>query len=150
MVDESSRRLPTHRPGRKIRLADGRPWFVPAPPTSNEPHDLRAGPEYDQLLDAACEADSEAERFLAELALVLFLLGRNYDLGPSDYQQLLSFPPDSPALLEWRAELGELVREHLRARGGPSGPAPASTAEPLSQGWLTRLLARFWLSPTDR
>jgi hypothetical protein len=152
MVDESSRRLPSHQSGRRIRLADGRSWSLPAPPVSNEPRGLSADPEYDQLLDAASEADSEAERSLAGLALVLFLLGRNYDLAPSDYQELLTFPPDSPALREWRDDVRELVDEHLRSRADAPAPSPAPSprAEPLPQGWLARLLARLWLSPTDR
>jgi hypothetical protein len=150
MIEELLRRRQEFQPGRKICLADGQSWTFPSPLVTDDPKGFQAALEYGPLLDALREADSESERALAELALAVFLLDWNYNLSPSEYQKLLSFPPDSPAVEEWRENLDGLARSHLRAAPDFDGRIVAKAVTSPSQSWLTRLLTRLRPSPTDR
>ncbi|APW59916.1 hypothetical protein [Paludisphaera borealis] len=144
MVDELSRRRHNFQPGRKLRLANGQLWVFPTPRVPGDPTGFQADAEYRPLLDSVREADSDAERALAELALAVFLLSWNYDLSPSEYQELLSFPAGSPAVEEWRGNMSELACAHI------GGPLLAKEPGMAYQGWFSRLLARFRPSPTDQ
>ena len=58
--------------------------------------------EYTGLLQAIVEAEDDAERGLAELALIVFLLGENYSLSATDYQRLLVFAPETEKAKAWK------------------------------------------------
>src|SRR3954453_19271677 len=91
VVDKLMSRRSDFHPGTGICLADLRTWTFPAPMEQ-----WIASPDTDQgdyvgLIRAVLEAESHAEARLAELALAMFLLGQNYRLTPSDYQELFTF-----------------------------------------------------------
>ncbi len=111
MVDERSVRRPGFIEGTRIRLADGQSWSFPA----SQPD--RDDPEYDQVLRAVFEAEDDAERLRAELALTILLLARNYHLGPADYQELLGYPPGDPALARLQREVHQMVLDHAEKLG---------------------------------
>jgi hypothetical protein len=131
MPTEDIHRRPGFQSGRSIRLADGQEWVFPAPVTRGtgdaEDADIAADSSYLALLRALEEAEDRAELRRAELALTIHLLGRNYDLGPEDYQRLLGLTPGSPELARMQDELHELVWAHLeqlreRLESRPEGP----------------------------
>src|SRR5437868_6310544 len=90
-VDEPAARRPGFVDGRRVTLADGRNWALPPRDPS------RADPECDALLSALLDAEDRPESLRAGLALLIFLLDRNYSLGPADLSALLTFPPGDPA-----------------------------------------------------
>ena len=124
MRDPRVLRSPTYRDGSGVRLADGQDWIMPAPPASDGPEQVATvlGEDYEALVMAVAEAIDESERRLAELCLAIYLLGRNYDLGPSDYQALLEHPAGDPALAKLQSALREIADAHIRglARRAPS------------------------------
>src|SRR4051794_36661563 len=99
MLDERLNRRSDFRPGWPIRLADGRDWSLPGPPARGSQGGVTAGapvfePDYEALLEALRDPEDEADRLRCELALAICLLGRNYDLGPDDFDALLDFDDD--------------------------------------------------------
>jgi hypothetical protein len=143
LVDEALSRRADFRDGRKIRLADGQTWSMPPPPNASEWGSPPFDAVYTGLVSAIAEAETRHERHLAELSLAIFLLGHNYCLDPQDYEQLLSFSPDSADLTEWQSAFRNLAQEHLHCShdasrltldDGPTLPQP---------GRFYRLLAWF-------
>src|SRR5947209_20097825 len=92
MVEEHSLRRPSFADGTRITLADGQAWSFPDQPPSKD------DPEHLALLRGVSEAEDDAERLRAELALTIFLLSRNYNLLPQDYRAILEFDPGDTAL----------------------------------------------------
>src|SRR4051794_16859975 len=89
MVDEQSLRRPTFVDGKRITLANGQAWSLPDhPPYKDDAEHLG-------VLRAVCDAEDDADRLRAELALTIFLLSKNYDLLPNDYRAILEFEPGS-------------------------------------------------------
>lgn len=127
MLDETRRRRADFLPGAAVRLADGQLWTLPAIP-STAGRSLGIGPDYEALVDALGQAEDEFERARGELALVVFLLTRNYDLTPADCQSLLLAPCGGAALVELRSLFREIAEIHARAaalaRSGPREPNP--------------------------
>jgi hypothetical protein len=109
MVDEQALRRPDFVEGRRILLGNGQRWSFPDHPP------LHDDAEHIASLRAIGEAEDRADRLRAELALTILLLSRNYDLSPSDYQAILSFPPSDPSLAALQDAIHELAVEQLRA-----------------------------------
>jgi hypothetical protein len=120
MCNERALRRPDFLPGLPIRLADGQCWTFPVPRASSgspervAPGELLGlfGDGYAPTLAAVLEAEDESERLRAELALAIFLLGRNYDLSPAVFREILSFRPGDAALVEMQRAFHEVAVEH--------------------------------------
>jgi hypothetical protein len=114
VVDELMSRRSDSHPGTGICLADLRIWTFPAPVEQ-----WISSPDTDQedyvgLIRAVLEAESHAEARLSELALAMFLLGQNYRLTPSDYQELFTFRSDSTELANSQSAFHDLALDHIR------------------------------------
>jgi hypothetical protein len=143
MVDELLSRRSSFRPGKKIRLADGQAWTLPSPVRewSDKAHSDREA--YNGLIRSINEAEDDSERRLAELSFAIFLLGKNYRLSPSDYEQLLDFGSPSSESIAWQVALHQLTQEHLHFfSSAPDFPEQTELAS-IPQGLVARLLA--WL-----
>jgi hypothetical protein len=144
MADEQALRRPTFVEGARVPLADGQTWSLPGRQAD------QADPEYDAMLRLVFEAEDEAERLRSELALIVFLLSRNYQLTPDLYQELLDFPPGDPALVEMQRAVHALAIEQM-GHLMPDEPAPdieaPTTPSPRGNilGRLARLRSRWWL-----
>jgi hypothetical protein len=108
VVPEPLKRRPGFIEGRAVRLSDGQEWWLPFRDPARD--DL----EYDALLAVICEAEDRVEGLLAELALTIFLLTRNYELAPNQLERLLQFRADDPSLRRLQAAVHEVVVESLR------------------------------------
>jgi hypothetical protein len=157
LIDEASIRRPGFRQERRIRLADGQMWTLPAPPRASERESPPFGSEYTDLVQAIMEAEDGSEQRLAELAFAIFLLGHNYSLSPSDYSQLLGFPPESSELTDWQVAFHHIAQEHLHPfldtarfplETGPVLPRPGRFARLLA--WLRNRLPFRWWSVDSR
>jgi|GEM_PF-1389145 len=140
--DECSARRPAFVDGPRVRLADGRVWTLPHRDVS------RDDPEYDALVAAVFEAEDEAEALRAGLALTIFLLDRNYDLGPDALSALLTFPPGDPDLVELQRDVHALALKSAR-RTGRASPSEGEHAVPSAgpfASWWSRFLGRLWTS----
>jgi hypothetical protein len=120
MLDEQAYRRPDFVGGILIRLADGQSWSFPSAVAPGAARDGATnggafGSDYAVLLEAVREADDETERLRAELALAIYLLARNYDLGPNDYQELLGWAPGSPELAAGQQAFHDLATTHLQS-----------------------------------
>ena len=114
MVDELLRRRSYFRDGRKIRLADGQIWTLPAPTTESEWTAAHLGPSIQVSSERSLEAENASGQHLAELAFAIFLLGHNYCLSPMDYERLLDFVPGSPDSRDaQRAPFHRTSQEHI-------------------------------------
>src|SRR4051794_40414025 len=100
MTDEWCLRRPDFLPGTQVRLGGGQEWTLPDPPArpavnASGPADPwrggcdSIGTDYEATVAAILDAEDEAGRLLAELALAICLLGRNYTLTPADYREIL-------------------------------------------------------------
>jgi hypothetical protein len=121
MIDENSRRRSGFRNGIAIRLADGRPWIFPEPVSGralDDPHLLA-------ILEAIREAEDHVDLLRAELVLAIHLLGRNYELGPEDYQELLAFEPGGTTLAQVQRAIHNLALAYCSSATG-SGKSPVT------------------------
>jgi hypothetical protein len=123
MFDEISTRRPGFIEGRRVRLADGRAWSLPLRDPVGE------DPEYDAILAAVNEAEDRSECLLAEFALTIFLLTRNYDLRPDPLETLLSFPQGDPALAALQEAVHALYLESVRRSRAAAGATEASVVK---------------------
>jgi hypothetical protein len=103
---EFSRRRPGFVPTVAIELADGQTWWFPGP--DPRPED----PGYEAVVRSVLEAEDAPERSMAELVLAILLLSCNYELSAAEFQELLIFAPDDPALLGVRAAFSALATDH--------------------------------------
>lgn len=108
MVDERAARRSTFADGTGVRMANGQVWVLPGRLADAD------DPEYDACLLAVVEAEDRTELLRAELALTILLLSRNYHLKPGDFQDLLGFAPDDPALGEMQDAVHEVAIEHAQ------------------------------------
>jgi hypothetical protein len=136
MVNERARRQPTFLGGVPIRLANGQYWSLPEdpPPPDDEEHQL--------VLEAIREAQDEAERLHAELALTVLLLSRNYRLLPGDYQAILGYAPGDPAQAEMQAAVSALASRQCAALDPHFGAASNPPALRPLIGRLSALVKR--------
>jgi hypothetical protein len=88
-------------------MADGNDWSLPIRSA------VCADPEYDELLQVVCEAENRSERLLAELAMTIFLLTRNYNLAPDGLDGLLRFGAGHPGLTSLQQAVHDLGRESM-------------------------------------
>lgn len=112
MLSETFLRRPEFSGGMSIALADGQHWAFPDPihvsrRQSEDPSSDAS--EYTELLDAIRESDDYAGLRLAELALAIYLLGRNYHLSAPQFRTLLEFDASDPALVESQRAFHELA-----------------------------------------
>jgi hypothetical protein len=175
MFDEVALRRPDFRPGPPVRLADGGWWTFPALPERAETGVVDFGPDYAAAVVAIGEAEDEAERLRAELALAICLLTRNYDLAPDALCALLDCRPGDRALAAMQEAFRRVAQGHLLSsrssadvvtpravpvrairaapRSGlrrtwiPSGDIHPSLGRMLS--WFRSLLGRFFDPPTS-
>jgi hypothetical protein len=143
VIDQLDSRQAGFRPGKRIRLADGREWTFPVPTDGGSALSAAALGEYQGLIQAVLESEEPAERTLSELALAIFLLGLNYRLSPEDYQHLFTFEHESSDLGESQTAFHDLTDVHLRylVAAGVLAAAPP----PARSCWydrFSRLLAR--------
>ena len=144
MLDELCLRRPDFLGGTPIRLADGQTWMFPVPVRPNaDPVDSLAGaesaialfgPDYLHTLRAVTEAQDEAERMMAELALAIELLARNYRLSPEMFRELLEGPQVDADILHMKNAFHSMATTHLRAAfdlgRDESWPAVADRRDP--------------------
>lgn len=134
MPGESDLRRDDFLPGIPVVLADGAAWTMPGPPpwpatAVADPRHATFAAEYAANVAMVMEAEDEAERCRAELALAIVLLGRNYRLGPAEYRVALAPEPGSPAAAALAVRLREAAEPHVdRARAAPC-PAPHEAVE---------------------
>jgi hypothetical protein len=114
MLDERSLRRPWFQDGAWVRLADGNLWSLPLSGSlrENQGELAAAGPTLTGLIEAVFESEDRAELRRMELALAIHLLGCNYQLGPTEYQSLLDFPPNSPLLLAAQEAFHAVALDH--------------------------------------
>jgi len=138
MLDERSLRRPSFQDGAWVRLADGNLWSFPLPGSvcENRGASADAGQTLPGLVAAVCESEDRAELRRMELALAIHLLGRNYQLGPSEYQHLLDFPPDSPMLGAVQEAFHAVFLDHAACLPprppGAEGCPPLPVASPVA------------------
>lgn len=142
MLDERSLRRPNFRTGVEVRLADGQSWTFPAPPESSGDcpagvDGLRTDPQYRAIVGAILEAEDRDDRLRAELALAIYLLGRNYRLGAAEYGRLLEYRPGDPALEAMQAAVGEVAAGHAREALRRADLQPTGTPAMLRRGFRT-------------
>jgi hypothetical protein len=113
MVDEVSTRRSRLLPGTPICLANDQEWTFPAPTADPVFATEPTGNEYVGLIQAVREAEDQSEQRLAELALAIFLIGLNYQLGASNLVSLFTFPPESQKLADSQCAFESLARDHL-------------------------------------
>lgn len=161
MIFESTRRRISFTEGVEVVLADGQGWMLPfdvhlsepLPGSPRRPGTLPdiAEPELRQLLRDALDAESEYDARLCDLSLAIYLLRRNYELGPDELQSLLGFSSDSAEGLALRRQLRSLVAEAARRRVAPLNvrPEPPHHAglRPSLQHWIGRLRRRYQQHP---
>lgn len=107
MRAESECRRPEFQGGIPVTLADGNEWLLPRPRlyvypkfVDGKPQLARGcewGPDYLALLDAAREARNGDDFLLAQFALAIDLLRRNYDLSDDELAELLRTETDGEA-----------------------------------------------------
>src|SRR4051794_33959106 len=110
MRDEEVLRRPDFLPGIPVRLADGQVWNLPKAP-DRYPRVADGGGlgrDYEATVAGVLDAEDEAERRRAELALAISLLARNYDLRPADYQEILGGESGGPASAALQRALAEV------------------------------------------
>ncbi len=131
MIDERAARRPEFVEGRRVYLSDHNCWSLPI----RDPAVI--DPEYDALLIAVSQAEDRNGALFAELGLTIHLLTRNYQLRPSDLDELLRFGPDDDALSVLQRDVHLLV---LASFGGFDRQPECSGVEPskppgVSRGW---------------
>lgn len=136
-VRERARRRPGFVEGVAVQLSDGGHWTIPDLSSPRDDNDR------DELLTAAHEAEDPFEGRRAELALTIFLLRRNYDLGPEDFQALLSFAPDDPALSALQRTMHDLVLTASPPHQTHAEPHFMKARGTRGFGGFARLSARF-------
>jgi hypothetical protein len=136
MVDEQALRSPTFEEGTRIRLADGQAWSFPDHPP------YREDDEHQLVLTAIGEAEDESERLRAELALAILLLSRNYNLTPADFEAILGYAPDDPALGQMQQAVRELATQQCQALRRLSDASRRPTAMQSTHWTLADLLKR--------
>jgi hypothetical protein len=132
--------MPTFIDGTRVVLADGQSWALPV-------YELdQIDAEYEATLKAIGEAEDGPERLRFELALTILLLSRNYQFGPSDFQDLLDFEPGDPAKAELQGAVHNLVVEQVR-RLQLAASRPRIERDTRSPSWnmVGRLRARWSL-----
>lgn len=128
MRDERSLRRDDFEWGVPVRLADRQYWNLPTPESlASRALDAEETARYRALARSIVESESRAEVLQAELALAIFLLGRNYHLSPSLCFQALRFEPGDPALSEAQEAIHSLAMDHVRARRAQAEPRPVAT-----------------------
>ena len=144
MVDEEAARRSAFVEGARIVLADGQTWSLSGRWSG------RDDPEFDALLRAVFEADDVADQLRSELAMTIVLLSRNYQLGPADYQALLSFPPGASALSTLQRAVHEFVIDQARKFkdqidwGRPAYVPPPIRWEPAAPSTWSARLRSLW------
>jgi hypothetical protein len=140
MLNETTYRSLSFQEGTEVRLADGNVWTLPAAAplleqdgTSNEADESLSG-----LLDGVLEAEDRSEQLRAELALAIHLLGRNYRIGPRQYQAILAFAAGSPLLGASQEAFHAVALDYASRFRRHPGRSPEST---LPSGWWTALTA---------
>ncbi len=158
VVDELSNRRSRFQPGNPICLANDQEWTFPAPAADLEFAVESAEAEYLGLIHVVREAEDQSERWLAELALAIFLIGLNYQLSSTDLENLFTFQPRSQELTNSQHAFESLARDHIRSlvrRRKLPLPAPFPRAEGRPPGrrvlaWLrSRGLMRKWLQTRE-
>jgi len=141
MVDERVKRRPGFTPGMPIRLADHQELWVPALGDMRGPDAGSDDPEYAYLVDAVADAEDAAELRRAELALGIYLIGRNYQFSSSEFAELLEVSPSSPRFEAVRAAFRSMADAHVPRQRPEEFTPPAQW----SHGWrglLTRCADR--------
>jgi hypothetical protein len=142
MLDEESLRRPDFLPGIPVRMADGQLWSLPEAPDRYPRMAYGGAPrrEYAATVAAVLDAEDEAERRRAELALTIALLARNYDLGPAEYQELLGGESGGPATATLQRAFHNVALEHM------DSSRPRAVAGPVRRprGCILSRLGHFW------
>ena len=118
MSSTQAPRRPGFAAGIDVRLSDGATWTLPVYEAS------RQDAEHAALFAAALEAEDQAEALRVELALLILLLSRNYDLAPDQLAALLTFPPGAPEQSALQTAVHRLVLDHASRPGAAVSPAP--------------------------
>jgi hypothetical protein len=132
-------------------------WTLPAPPQRSEWKVLPFEALYIELLHAISESEDRTEQRLGELALVVFLLGHNYCLSPTDYEAILGSGKGSPTASDWKLAVADFVQEHLQSYcdarpdslvNRPAEPNQRAPSRLLA--WLRDRLPPRWFSLESR
>ncbi len=107
MVAEKTRRKSGFAGGVWIRMADGQEWLFSNPPAPGN------DPEYDALVQGLLEAEDESEARKFELAIAIWLLSRNYQPSPREYEEIFSFASDNAARSCAQEAISTLIASNL-------------------------------------
>ena len=129
MLTEMDRRREEFLGGIPLMLADEQYWAFPGP-RETSPEGQAQDPGLVALLGVIATSESEADRRRAELALAIRLLGRNYQLTPAEYQELLGSSGSEATRKRLMASFQDLARRHgealqPRPATSESGPTPS-------------------------
>ena len=103
--------------------------------------------EYLGLIHAIMEAEDQSDRRRAELALVIFLIGLNYQLSSTVLANLFTFQPRSRELTNSQQAFESLARDHILSlvEGGKlplQAPSPGAQRRPFGRRVLAWLRSR--------
>lgn len=90
-----------------VPLSDGRIWSLRMDGPAGE------DPTLDALLACVIEAEDQAEVARAELALTIYLLDKNYRLGPNQLALLLTFQANDPDLAALQKAIHDAVLQKI-------------------------------------
>ncbi len=147
---EQSKRRSTFEAGEWIRMADGQLWAFVLAPTGKDWKNESSADEVNGLIKAIEEADSPHELEMAELAFAIYLLRRNYELAPIDYEKLLSFRPDSSESRNWHRSFQQVVQGYLHDVSNETEANRVSELNIFRTGNFYRLTVKFWTSLLSR
>src|SRR5262249_50744368 len=126
MGDETTRRRPAFVEGTWVRLADGQNWSLPPLPAWG------SDAEYDGIIQALIESEDQNEVLRCELATIILLLSRNYDLSPREFEEILDFGTNREGLATAQRVVHSLLVSGvpvLDAKVGTGGPGSAAQAK---------------------
>jgi hypothetical protein len=110
MIAEYTRRRAGFQNGEWITMADGQEWLFTNPPAPG------VDAEYDGLVEGLLEAEDAAEARKFELAIAIFLLSRNYQPSPRDFEEIFCFGNNLAARDSAQEAISTLISSNLEPR----------------------------------
>jgi hypothetical protein len=122
MVSEKARRRAEFQAGTGIKMADGQEWLFSSPPPPG------TDAEYDGLVEGLLEAEDQNDARKSELAIAMFLLSRNYQPTPREYEEIFSFRTQDATRSSAQEAISGLISADLDRRRRHSALERSSSA----------------------